>query len=236
MKFWFGKSKCRKEEANPNPVQAKPAEESTIQPPPPEKPPVEEPPAIVVEPPAPSAVQTAAAARPSASSQNNRKTLYYQIMNALYDAILVLDKNGHIVDSNERVESVLGYARDDLWDVPVTEVVPALKAQIFLQMKEGLRNKRRVLVNARCRRRDGTFFHGEIGAGLMELVRVNLVLSIRNIEKRAPTPPPRKPAVILKTRHELAPRGESRIVSQKCECLRASERGTSGCAISRPAQ
>ena len=122
--------------------------------------------------------------------------------------MLVLDDNGHIVDCNGRVESVLGYTRDELWDAPVTDVAPALNVQIFHQMKEGLRNQRRVLVNTRCRCKDGSTFHGEIGVGIMELFGENLVLSIRNIEKRTPPQQPRKPAVILKTRAESPSRAK----------------------------
>ena len=33
---------------------------------------------------------------------------------------------------------------------------------------------------------DGSTFHGEVGAGLINLTGENLVLTIRNIEKRAP--------------------------------------------------
>ena len=208
MKFWFGKNEETVKEPTPAAAPAEPVAAPPPSPPPPEKPPEVEPPPIVLEEPsAPPVVQPAAASRPAAASPNDRKALYYQMMNALYDAILVLDGNGHIVDSNERVESVLGYTRDDLWDASVTEVVPALKAQVFLQMKEGLSDQRRVLVNARCRRKDGTSFHSEIGAGLMALFGDNLVLSIRNIEKRTPPQPPRKPPVILKTRPESAPTG-----------------------------
>lgn len=117
---------------------------------------------------------------------NERRDLYYQLMNALYDATLVLDENGHIVDCNERTESVLDYTKDDIWDMPIAKVIPAINPQVFNQMKEGLHGRRRVLINAHCHRKDGSTFPGEVGAGLMTLIGENLVLTIRNIEKRLP--------------------------------------------------
>ena len=51
--------------------------------------------------------------------QPNQKVLYYQLMNGLYDAVLILDQNGHIVDCNTRVTPVLAYDRDEMWDMPV---------------------------------------------------------------------------------------------------------------------
>lgn len=208
MKFWFGKNEAKVEEPTPKETPTESAATSSLPPPTPQEPPAVEPPATLEEPPAPPVVQPAVASRPATASPNDRKALYYQMMNALYDAILVLDGNGHVVDCNERVEAVLGYTRDDLWDVSVTDVIPALKAQIFLQMKEGLRDQRRVLVNAHCRRKDGTSFQGEIGAGLMVLLRDSLVLSIRNIEKRTPPQAQRKPPVMLKTRPESSPKAK----------------------------
>ena len=118
--------------------------------------------------------------------QKGQKALYYQMMNALYDAVLILDDNGHVVDCNERASSIFGHSREELWDVAVTTLIPGINPQIFAKMKDGLHGNRRVLINARCHRKDGSTFHGEVGAGLMDLTGENLVLTVRNIEKRAP--------------------------------------------------
>ena len=216
MKFWFGnKTETKKEEAQPTPEPMAPVtpepqpdtmpEQKTIASL--EPPPVITPnfsttatPAVETQ-----SVPAAASTPPPTSSANDRKALYYQMMNALYDAVLVLDSNGHVVDCNGRVESVLGYTRDDLWDARISEVVPAINAQVFHQMKNGLHGQQRVLINARCRRKDGSSFHGEIGSGLMMLISENLVLTIRNIEKRNPPAKPQKAPVILKTRTEVSP-------------------------------
>ena len=213
MKFWFGnKTETRKDEIQPTPDSTPtplPEHQSAILPEPtptvdPEPPPVVTPAfsmtsGISAEPlPAPEATPAPA----PAASANERKALYYQLMNALYDAVLVMDSNGHIVDCNGRVESVLGYTRDDLWDALISEVAPAINAQVFHQMKSGLHGQQRVLVNTRCRRKDGSTFHGEIGAGLMMLTSENLVLTIRNIEKRTAPPKPQNRPVTLKTRGE----------------------------------
>jgi len=203
MKFWFGK----KEESNEAEGKTQsdagtasaPAPVSAVAPTP--QRPITLKPASGTPPPPAAEPERPAAAR-AQPSPNERKALYYQMMNALYDAVLVVDDNGHIVDCNNRVESMIGHTKEDLWDAPVTDVVPAINAQIFHQMKDGLHGQHRVLVNAQCKRKDGTTFHCEIGAGLMELIGENLVLTIRNIEKRKAPPEPKKPAMILKTRSE----------------------------------
>lgn len=216
MKFWFGsKAEAKKEDKTPapEPMAVSAPEPQPVIPPKPEEDTISpEPPPIITpdfssSPEAPAAASqppTEPPVQPPISAANERKALYYQMMNALYDAVLVLDSNGHIVDCNGRVESVLGYTRDDLWDARISEVAPAINAQVFLQMKNGLHGQQRVLVNTRCRRKDGSTFHGEIGAGLMVLVGENLVLTIRNIEKRQLPAKPTKAPVILKTRAEAS--------------------------------
>jgi len=187
MKFWFGK-KDEEEESTGLPEKADAAAVFTA-------------PAGQVN--APSAVSPAASPAPQAAvvppvappppvptvpirPQKGQKALYYQMMNALYDAVLILDDNGHIVDCNERTSSIFGHSREELWDATVATLIPGINAQIFAKMKDGLHGNRRVLINARCHRKDGSTFPGEVGAGLMDLTGENLVLTVRNIEKRVP--------------------------------------------------
>lgn len=190
MKFWFGKKEedaPSKEEpavapapaASDLPVKA-PAEVLTIQGADEAPPPLT--PSLPKEEPVSGPLQPATTlVRPQA----NQKVLYYQLMNGLYDAVMILDDNGHIVDANERVSSVLGYDRDEMWDMPVDTVVKGIGPQIFKQMKDALHNNHQVLINAKCTRKDGTVFQGEVGVCIMHLTRgENLVFTIRNVEKR----------------------------------------------------
>ena len=135
---------------------------------------------------APVAAPAQAAPSVPVRPKMGQKALYYQMMNAIYDAVLILDDNGHVVDCNERVPSILGHSREELWDEPVGTLIPGINPQIFAKMKSSLHGNRRVLISARCHRKDGSTFHGEVGAGLIDLTGENLVLTIRNIEKRAP--------------------------------------------------
>ena len=190
MKFWFGKKEVEPQAASPAAVQ-------------PEQPRGAEPEAAVA---APVATSPAPAAPPPLQQdmpnerpvspplepattlirpQPNQKVLYYQLMNGLYDAVLILDQNGHIVDCNTRVTPVLAYNRDEMWDMPVSDVIRGIGPQIFQQMKDALYNNHQVLINAKCTRKDGTSFQGEVGVCLMHLTRgENLVFTIRNVEKR----------------------------------------------------
>ncbi|MDO5318383.1 MAG: PAS domain S-box protein [bacterium] len=190
MKFWFGSKKETTPEEAPQtvaePVVSVPSEpvadeSSTIQIPTPA-------PRLGEAPRQTASVDTAQPLQPATTlvrPQANQKVLYYQLMNGLYDAVLILDDNGHIVDCNNRVETVLGYNRDEMWDMPVSDVVKGIGPQIFQQMKDALHGNHQVLINAKCTRKDGVGFQGEVGVCIMHLTRgENLVFTIRNVEKR----------------------------------------------------
>ncbi len=127
------------------------------------------------------------AAKPTTSlirPKQSQKVLYYQFMNGLYDAILIMGEHGHVIDCNQRVTPTLGYEREEIWDKHISEFVKGITPKIFADMTQALGNNRQVLITARCTRKDGTSFLAEVGVSVMELNGRNLVFSIRNIEKR----------------------------------------------------
>ena len=116
--------------------------------------------------------------------QQSQKVLYYQLMNGLYDAILIMGEHGHVIDCNQRVTPTLGYSREEMWDKHISEFVKGITPKIFADMTTALGANRQVLITARCTRKDGTSFLAEVGVSTMELNGHNLVFAIRNIEKR----------------------------------------------------
>ncbi len=116
--------------------------------------------------------------------QQSQKVLYYQFMNGLYDAILIMGDHGHVIDCNQRVTPTLGYEREEMWNKHVSEFVKGITPKIFADMTKALGNNRQVLITARCTRKDGTSFLAEVGVSTMELNGHNLVFAIRSIEKR----------------------------------------------------
>jgi len=120
--------------------------------------------------------------------QKDQRALYYQLMNGLYDAILVLDDHGHVVDCNDRVLKVLGFSREDAWDLPIEDVIKGMTSQMFAHLKRNLAESHHVLITARCYRNNGDSFKGEIGVSTLSLTRDNnVVFAIRNVDQRKST-------------------------------------------------
>lgn len=127
------------------------------------------------------AAEGAAAVRPKV----DQRALYYQLMNGLYDAVLVLDAQGHVVDGNARVADLLGYSREEAWDLPIGKVITGMASQMFEHLKRNLAENHHILIDARCFRKDGTSFAGEVGVSTITLTRGgNMVFAIRNVERR----------------------------------------------------
>lgn len=107
-------------------------------------------------------------------------------MNGLYDAVLILDDQGHVVDSNSRITSVLGYSREEAWDLPIDKVITGMTSQMFEHLRRNLAESHHILIDARCFRQDGTSFAGEVGVSTLSLTPRgnNMVFAIRNVERR----------------------------------------------------
>lgn len=196
MRFWFGKDKTTETSSQAAPTQQTVAVEAPAVPMetvPAASAPV--PPAVSVSapvqavaptsvPPAPSVSAPGASAAPE-RQQVNQRDLYCSLMNALYDAVMVLDEEGHVVDCNNRVEALFGYTEDDMWDRPAKDIIKGFGPQLLAKLAAPLREHRPVIIDGSCVRKDGTVFAAEITVGNVRLARgENIVVSIRDVEKR----------------------------------------------------
>ena len=92
-------------------------------------------------------------------------------MDGLYDAILILDDRGHVVDVSKRITELLGYSREETWDMPIEKVITGMSRQMFEHLRRNLKENHHILIDARCFRKDGTSFTGEAGVGSFSLTR-----------------------------------------------------------------
>lgn len=117
--------------------------------------------------------------------KSDQRVLYYQLMNGLYDAVLVLDDDGHVVDCNDRVFKVLGFSREDAWGLPIEQVIKGMDKKMFAHLNKSLAENHHVLITARCYKSNGDSFKGEIGVSTLSLTRDNnVVFAIRNVDQR----------------------------------------------------
>jgi len=106
-------------------------------------------------------------------------------MAGMYDALLVTDPNGHLIELNPRAVEYFLYQPEEVWDKPVAMLIPGVTAQMVERIRKGLSDSRHIMLDASCQRKDGTAFAAEVTISVIDLINVgDLVFTIRNIERR----------------------------------------------------
>ena len=177
MKLWFSKEK------DETPAPAAPPSPAAPEPPPP--PPAPEPPPAPAAPPSPAAAEPPPAPAAPLQQAPTQRDLYRNLMDALYDAVLLVNEKGHVIDSNKRVEQTFGYTPDEMWDMSLQQLIKGFGQHVLVQLAEPLHERRPVIIDGRGIRKDGSLFSAEITVGRVKLGRSeSILMAVRDIGKR----------------------------------------------------
>ena len=106
-------------------------------------------------------------------------------MAGLYDAMLVTDPNGHVIELNPRAMEYFLYSQEEVWDKPVATLIPGVTARMIERIRKGLDDARHIMLDARCQRRDRSSFAAEVTISVIDLINSgDLVFTVRNTERR----------------------------------------------------
>ncbi len=135
----------------------------------------------------PGLAPASAVPRPRAArAGGSQKVIYKQLMNGFYDAILIADNKGHVVESNGRAPEFFGYTNEELWDMPASNLIAGLNDNVYERIRRAIGGDRNVLMNTRCTRKDGSHFPAEVGISVIALFgKEDFVFTVRNVERRA---------------------------------------------------
>lgn len=115
----------------------------------------------------------------------DHKSLFRQLLAGMYDAVLITDPNGHLLEMNGRVTDLFGYQADEVADEPIVRFIPGVKGEVVTRLRRGLDEGRRLMLNASCLRKDGTTFPAEITVSAIDLFDPgDLVFTVRSIAHR----------------------------------------------------
>ncbi|MCF7837831.1 MAG: PAS domain-containing protein [Candidatus Marinimicrobia bacterium] len=112
-----------------------------------------------------------------------------ELLNGLYEAVLLLNVDGQITEANRRAEQFLQAELPDLLGKPISQFVAGLDIALLEQVLNNLADGRFTVLNAFCLRRDHTHFPAEVAISRVTLTggEGRLVLAVRNIEQRKRT-------------------------------------------------
>lgn len=121
----------------------------------------------------------------SICARQDHRSLYRQLTAGMYDALLVTDPNGHLIEINPRAMEYFLYSPEDIWDKPVATLIPGVSAQVVGRIRKGIDDSRHIILDARCQRKDGTSFSAEVTISVIDLINSgDLVFTVRNTERR----------------------------------------------------
>ena len=115
----------------------------------------------------------------------DRKSLFRQFLAGMYDAVVITDPNGHILEINPRTVEYFGRESDELLDRPISLLIPGLKQDVVARIRRGLEGDRHVVIDANAVNRAGTKIACEVAVSSIDLMNPgDLVFTIRNVERR----------------------------------------------------
>ena len=115
----------------------------------------------------------------------DRKSLFRQFLAGMYDAVVITDPNGHIIEINRRAEEHFGYSQDEVVDKPISKLISGVTQDIVKRIRRALDEDRHVMIDANACGRDGARFACEITISSIEMADPDdLVFTIRNVERR----------------------------------------------------
>ncbi len=121
---------------------------------------------------------------------------FEELLQSVYDAALITDLNGQIVDANLRAVEFLQYDRDGFRGLTVADIISGATSELLETLSLNLENERFTLIQAYCIRHDGSFFPAEIAVNKLRLGDVRrLCFFIRDTTVR------RQEQEMLRTEH-----------------------------------
>ena len=115
----------------------------------------------------------------------DRKSLFRQFLAGMYDAVVITDPNGHILEINPRAVEYFGRELDDVLDQPISIFIPGLKPEVVGRIRKGIEGDRHVVIDANGVDRSGTKVACEVAVSSIDLMNPgDLVFTIRNVERR----------------------------------------------------
>jgi len=129
------------------------------------------------------------------SGDDGVQSQYKELLQSLYDAALVCDLTGKIVDFNVRAVDFLLYTREELLNISILDIISGADESLIKQLMGNLESERFTLIQAYCVRKDGSFFPSEIAVNRLQIGKMHLTFFLRDITLR------RQAEEMLRTEH-----------------------------------
>lgn len=113
---------------------------------------------------------------------------FQQLFQSVYDAAVITDPQGDIIDTNTRAEEFFNCQRLDFLKFNVLDLISGADASLIKTLRKNLESDRFTLIEAYCQRVDGSLFPAEISVNRLRLTGQDyLCFFVRDITIRRHT-------------------------------------------------
>lgn len=107
------------------------------------------------------------------------------ILESLYDAVILADAQGLVRECNGRALDLLGYSRTELCQMDMARLVSGVTRELLGTIAQQLKVGRFTVLEGRCTRKNGSMFPAEIAVGAISFSEGSgFCFSLRNITQR----------------------------------------------------
>lgn len=111
--------------------------------------------------------------------------MFRQFLAGMYDAVVITDPNGHIIEINPRAVEYFGHEQEDVADRPISFFIPGLAPEVVQRIRRGLSEECHMVIDANGLAKDGSKFACEVTVSIIDLMDPDdLVFTVRNTERR----------------------------------------------------
>jgi len=136
---------------------------------------------------------------------SERGHFFSELLQNVYDATLITDLKGRIVDVNIRAIEFLLYDREEICRMSLFDIISGSDPTLLDSLFRNLENERFTLIEAYCVRKDGSYFSSEIAVNKIDLGGPHLCFFLRDITIRLQT------EEMLRTEHNAIQNADSGI-------------------------
>ncbi len=111
--------------------------------------------------------------------------LYNEFMQSIYDAVIIADMDGNVIDGNDRAVEFLHYEISELRNLTVFQIICGFDRSVLKKVSQNIDNEKFTVIEAYCSRSDKTTFPSEIATSKLHLgAEKHIYFFIRDITKR----------------------------------------------------
>jgi len=110
---------------------------------------------------------------------------YERLLQCIYDAVLITDSSGSVLECNHRAVDFLRYPHETLLGMPISRFICGVDDSVMSSIRKNLLEHRYTLIEGTCRRQDATTFPSEIAINRLDLEQSGrLCFFIRDVSVR----------------------------------------------------